>query len=120
MGRCRPSAADEKLDGSSQGQLCGGTSPKAPLLDVSPATLDEDHQYDQEQDAGDSTNQGGIVHFDFHSFRRQDFAFPEPFLKMRTVLAEARLSSSREDAELALKLVEVDESPGKQRNSRFT
>ena len=42
----------------------------APLLDVGAAALDEDTQHDQKQDTGDNTNDGGIVHFDFLSFRR--------------------------------------------------
>ena len=41
-----------------------------PLLYASAAALDEDNQHDHEQDTGDNSNHGGVVHFDFLSFRR--------------------------------------------------
>jgi hypothetical protein len=44
--------------------------PEPQLLDAGTAALDEDTQHDQKQDTGDNTNDGGIVHFDFLSFRR--------------------------------------------------
>jgi len=44
--------------------------PEPPLLDVSAAALDEDDQHDYKQDTGDDSNDGGVVHFEFPSFRR--------------------------------------------------
>jgi len=90
--------------------------PKPPLLDASAAALDEDHQHDHKQNSGDSTNNGGIVHFDFLSFRHQGFFCPEPAVEMSTVVAEAALFSFPKGQELALKLVEVYESPEFLRN----
>lgn len=40
-------------------------SPESPLLDACTAALDEDHQNDYEQGAGDNPNDGCVIHFDF-------------------------------------------------------
>jgi hypothetical protein len=47
-----------------------------PLLDASTAALDEDHQHDHKEGAGDKSNNGRIVHFDLPFLSTLGFHLP--------------------------------------------
>jgi hypothetical protein len=50
--------------------------PPQPLLDASTAALNEDHQHDHKQGAGDNSNNACIVHFDFPFLSTLGFHLP--------------------------------------------